>query len=433
MDKLIEEVTELFDRLRQAGLPLGIDQYMLLIQALRLGHGLSDRAALERLCKLIWLVATTDELLFDHLFAVAIKVQLPLKTTLPKRKKSESALPKITPPPRKPPALPELPKKPPKASLPRLPSLSPPKQLPSLPEPPPVPPVEDIISAGPGRIQKEERRREASQAVELAQSAEDVTTNVRSVLHMTDQVTEIFSGNYQLSANYLPVSRRQMKQSWRYLRRMVRVGPPVVLDVQATIRQIGRRGRLVEPVMRPRRINQAALLLLVDQNGSMIPFHSLARALVETAASSGCFGRADVYYFHNVPPLNQDATVKSGDDFYRDHILFQKPQCVEAQPVHDIMAELQYARADVLVFSDAGAARGGWNEDRIQNTALFLYQLRALGAAQFSWLNPMPQDRWADTSAEAIADFIPMFNANHRGLNQAIGVLRSDSRFTLSF
>ena len=41
-----------------------------------------------------------------------------------------------------------------------------------------------------------------------------------------------------------------------------------------------------------------------------------------------------------------------------------------------------------------------------------------------AWLNPMPQERWAGTTAEAIAQQVPMFEFNRAGLEQAIGALR---------
>ena len=45
---------ELFDKLRQAGFVLGIEEYELLLKALMKGFGLPDEAALKRLCKTLW-------------------------------------------------------------------------------------------------------------------------------------------------------------------------------------------------------------------------------------------------------------------------------------------------------------------------------------------------------------------------------------------
>ncbi len=41
---------DLFSALREAGLPLGADEYLLLVRALRAGFGIGDGAALRALC-----------------------------------------------------------------------------------------------------------------------------------------------------------------------------------------------------------------------------------------------------------------------------------------------------------------------------------------------------------------------------------------------
>jgi uncharacterized protein with von Willebrand factor type A (vWA) domain len=248
---------------------------------------------------------------------------------------------------------------------------------------------------------------------------------------------EIAYQQYLLTADYLPVTRRQMKQSWRYLRRMVREGPPVEIDVPATVRKIARDGFVLDPELRPRRINKATLLLLLDQNGSMAPFHELGRRLQKTVEESGRLGKVQTLYFHNVPPpMSQETAVSP--TIYRQHNLFEKPECVQATAVHTLLDHFKN-KPSVLIFSDAGAARGGWNEARIQNTARFLYQLKAHGIQHIAWLNPMPPERWIvenkllQNSAQNIARFVPMFSIDRHGLQEAINVLRGRSTRTVVF
>ena len=59
---------ELFTRLRQAGLPLGMNEYHLVLQALQSGFGIPDRQALARLCCTLWVKSAEDKLLFDYHF-----------------------------------------------------------------------------------------------------------------------------------------------------------------------------------------------------------------------------------------------------------------------------------------------------------------------------------------------------------------------------
>ena len=77
----------------------------------------------------------------------------------------------------------------------------------------------------------------------------------------------------------------------------------------------------------------------------------------------------------------------------------------------------------ILVFSDAGAARGGFSPERINLTEKFLERFKQ----QFryiAWLNPMPRERWSGTTANEVMQSVPMFDLSRRGLDSAISVLR---------
>lgn len=208
------------------------------------------------------------------------------------------------------------------------------------------------------------------------------------------------------TGEYFPVTRRQMKQSWRYLRRFVRNGPPTELDIEGTVNDFAREGILLQPALRPRRVNRAELLLLIDRDGSMMPFHELSSRLVETAAQGGRLAKADVYYFHNCV----------------DRYIYQDPSCCEAELLVDVLTDYSN-NAGVMIFSDAGAARGGWNQERIDLTKQFLEQLQQR-IRYITWLNPMPKSRWEVTTAGEIASLVPMFELSRQGLQGAIGVLR---------
>ncbi|NER91122.1 hypothetical protein [Moorena sp. SIO3A2] len=207
--------------------------------------------------------------------------------------------------------------------------------------------------------------------------------------------------------NDLPVTYRQMKQGWRYLRHLMGEGVPTELDLEATVEQIGQQGFLLNPVVKPRRINKIELLLLIDQDGSMVPFHHLSQALVDTASRGGRFNQVRVYYFHNCP-----------SDY-----LYQDPYHLEAVPIEDCLSQLPKIRVVCLIFSDAGAARGQFSSRRRRRTKFFLKELKHY-VPPIAWLNPFPRDRWESTTAEEIAKLVPMFEVNRQGFDQAIEILR---------
>ncbi|MGJ3250730.1 MAG: VWA containing CoxE family protein [Elainellaceae cyanobacterium] len=158
---------------------------------------------------------------------------------------------------------------------------------------------------------------------------------------------------------YWPISRRSMIYAWRYLRRPKPDGPPDVLDISSTVEQVAKTGVFLSPVYQRRTVNHARLLMLVDQGGSMMPFHRFSRDLIETAQDKSSLDRVDVYYFHNVPSTH----------------LYQDPHLT--QPIE---SEVVWALCDVgtsvLIVSDAGAARGCYSMERVRKTTEFLVELQ---------------------------------------------------------
>jgi hypothetical protein len=205
---------------------------------------------------------------------------------------------------------------------------------------------------------------------------------------------------------YWPVSRRSMVYTWRYLRRPVPDGPEDVLDERATVTQAARQGFFLAPVYRRRESNRAHLLLLLDQDGSMTPFHRFTRDLVETAQYESTIQHVDVCYFHNVPAKS----------VYRD------PHLTEPVLFERVLASCD-GDTSVFIVSDGGAARGYRRLERIRATTEVLFQMKQQ-ANLIAWLNPMPVERWAGTSAQIIAHLVPMYPMDEDGLSNAIDVVR---------
>jgi uncharacterized protein with von Willebrand factor type A (vWA) domain len=208
-------------------------------------------------------------------------------------------------------------------------------------------------------------------------------------------------------AAYFPTNRREMKQSWSYLRCLVKGGAAVELDLIGTIKEIGRYGIFLNPVLVPRRTNRTELLLLIDQDGSMVPFHTISRFLVETALQEGSFCRACVYYFHNCPT----------EYFYQDEARSLN------EDIDTVLNQLNQLHTVALIFSDAGAVRRRFNKERYDLTSIFLKRIKRK-IRYIAWVNPMPKERWVNTTAQEIAYLIPMFEINRQGFDSAINALR---------
>ncbi len=435
---------ELFTRLREAGLLLGIDEYQLVLRSLQAGFGISDKAALKRLCQTLWVKSVEERRLFEYQFEEVMASEVVVSTSKtwakPYKQRQISQLTRyilmgilgvgIV------------------FGFANSSKESDQTQTISPPQLSPLPNVEQevklnqnsnqpnwvfrtllpIIGLSGGyvvfrAISHRNTKQRISQSTislettsslqvshlpsELTQTIEDEVQVAKAVLQATSKNEDILNSHFILTTEHFPITERQMKQIWRYLRRPIRQGSATELDLQATINQIGRQGLLLEPVLIPRRVNRAEMLLLIDQDGSMVPFHALSSRLAETALRGGRLGKAGIYYFHNCPT----------------EYLYHDPNHQEAELVTDIVTNICSNHTAVLIFSDAGAARGGYNKERYELTKEFLGKLK-MRVRYVAWLNPMPRERWAGTTGGNIAHLIPMFEINRRGVQDAISVLR---------
>ena len=234
-----------------------------------------------------------------------------------------------------------------------------------------------------------------------------------------------------------PVSFRAVAQAWRRLRWPVREGPATELDVDATIQRRCDLGVVSPPVLRPRRRNRAKLLLLVDRQGSMAPFHSYVDEVCRAIRGAGRLRQVDLFYFHDTPLEGADSSVLEplrGQLFpsldpvlaevptLTQGTLMSDPELMSPISMRDVVSEHGRGAA-VVILGDGGAARGRYDVLRLLDTVAFLK-----GAKQWSdrlvWLNPLPPAAWPGSTAAEIARHVPMFPMDRDGMYRAVNVLR---------
>ena len=343
---------DIFNSLRQRhGLPLGVDEYLVLLRILQ-NVGVESHQELEQLCCTLWAKSNDESRLIKRLFE-QMWMQIESRPTT-------------------------------SISLPSTPAKS-----------------EANSSEIPSDKPKFELEQPASLSLEI-----DEPVQVVQAVRRNSRTREFKRHRYNLLTEYFPVTKRQMKQNWRYLRRPVREGVATELDVEATVEKMGREGILLAPVLVPPRTNRTDLVLMIDQEGSMVPFHALSRQLVETAQRGGRLRQTCVFYFHD----------------YADEYLYRHPALLNAQSMDEVLAEVG-KRAVVLIVSDGGAARGNFDSERVKRTQEWIEKLQ--NSLQYvAWLNPMPSESWQHTTAGKIKGFVPMFEMSREGMNGAISVLR---------
>jgi hypothetical protein len=361
---------DVFLELRRRDFPLGIGDYVSALRALDAGLGLGGpadwRGELLFLCQTLWAKSLEER----------EQVRDAVESTLPRRATEEEV---------------RLAERGPRVE-PATPAVTQPLATSRPPAPAPTPPAERAPAATPA-------------------PAAGTTTLVRERVLQVLAVPDRAPVTWQLGVRFdlaggPPVPRRQMSRAWRHYRRMARGGPPTEFDAAATLAKLAREGVLASPVFVPRRSNRARALLLADVDGSMQPFRYVTRALVESAQQSG-LSRIDVRWFHDSP----------FDTVYRE------ARCITPQRLGEAAAP--FVDAGIMIWSDAGAARGALDEARVADSCHMIEVLRSITPA-IAWLNPVPAGRWAGSTAQAIREQsgIAMFALDRRGLEDAIDTMR---------
>lgn len=352
----------LFQELRKQGVPLGISEYLLALKSIREGIGIEDIDRLERFLKLLWAKSQEDREIFHFKFTELVKPRLDksIKKSTEKNEDKSSTN---------------------KAHKPTKTS----------------PRLKNNQSKKPTQIKTESSIKPQQYNIP-ARSSRELSSNKNF------SKTTCKKNPYNLIPR-LPISQRDMTISWRHLRSLQRKGSAEEIDVQGTINDICKVGFFRRPVLQARRRNQVKLVLLIDSEGSMSPFNLLIKALQKSIEKAGILGNISTFYFHNCPEV----------------YFYKKPNLSQTCPIEDVLSE-QVRDNTVLIVSDAGAARRTYDRQRLKETKAFIKQLRQY-TYLYAWLNPVPQPRWKTTTAEEIAEFVPMYALDRQGLNDIVKIL----------
>ncbi|MEI6045772.1 MAG: VWA domain-containing protein [Chloroflexota bacterium] len=379
------QLWELFDKLRRRHrFPLEPDDYQALRQALRLGFGWSSKEALRELCCTLWAKS-----LQEREILVALFDQMEFSDWELPRPETEVVLVGSNIPAQ--------------------------TQAPKESDPTPV--RRGVAAPSQGEV------------LPTTQEALRLPTILLSGVNLPERPF--------VFVPQLPLTYREIAQTWRRLRRPVRQGPATELDVEATIARRCHTGVASPIVLVSRRRNTARLLLLIDQQGSMTPVHRLSEEFCSAIQRAGRMEQVAIYYFHDTPAEGADRTALEplADQLFPvlDSVLtrivpleeghiYSDSQLSYPQALPEILRQFA-SGASVIILSDGGAARGRYDLLRLLDTVAFLKALRQY-ASGVVWLNPLPRRYWAHTTAAQIARHVAMFSLDVGGMNRAVDVLR---------
>jgi uncharacterized protein with von Willebrand factor type A (vWA) domain len=180
---LLNILLNLFKELRKWGLPLGVEEYMLAVQALQAGFGIGDRNSLERLCCTLWTKSETEARLLKRLLDEVIKQPVEFPQSTP----TESAQT--------------------------------------------VPETSEQSSSQTPLQQLEQSISQPTSSTEIPLDIDEPEQVIQAMRQSGSNSLEMSYYRQNSVDEYLPVTPRQIKQSWRFLRRRVREGTLVQLGV----------------------------------------------------------------------------------------------------------------------------------------------------------------------------------------------------------
>ncbi|TNF26617.1 MAG: VWA domain-containing protein [Deltaproteobacteria bacterium] len=204
---------------------------------------------------------------------------------------------------------------------------------------------------------------------------------------------------------------RQLAVALRRLRRLSRAEGEPELDVEESVDRTCKNAGFLELAFTPPRENQAKVLLLMDVGGSMTPFTRMVETLFSAASHLNHWKRFDHFFFHNCPYSRLFESVSSQKVTPTSEVVRDKPRDTFLIMVGDA------SMAPSELLSPYGAI--DYFEHNETPGLKWLHLLRS-HFTRSVWLNPIPAEHWRGYTLELIAQLFPMFPLTLNGLDQAV-------------
>jgi len=179
------------------------------------------------------------------------------------------------------------------------------------------------------------------------------------------------------------IGTRNIKVALRRLRRFAREGAATELDLPDTIRSTARNAGLLDIKMVPERHNAVKVLLFLDAGGSMDDHVQVCEELFSAARSE--FKHLESYYFHNC----------LYESVWRDNRRRREERQSTLDVLHTFGPDYKLIFVGDATMSPyeivyAGGSVEHWNEEPGQ-----LWMAQILNTYKHAvWLNPQPQEWW---------------------------------------
>jgi uncharacterized protein len=219
---------------------------------------------------------------------------------------------------------------------------------------------------------------------------------------------------YRAYRGDLVLDVRQIQVALRRLRDLRRDGQVSELDLDRTVDRTSRNAGELEIVFRPPRRNSVKVILLMDVGGSMDPHALLVSRLFSAALAVKHFKALHCFYFHNCV-----YNAVFSDSWFRESVAVSDLLRTYG-PSHKLILV-----GDALMHPMELLAEDGAIDYWQHNVRPGIEWLRLLAHhfARAVWLNPELPHHWNHPTARAIRQLFPMYPLTLDGLDEAVAAL----------
>ncbi|MEO0584831.1 MAG: hypothetical protein AAF135_21650 [Bacteroidota bacterium] len=223
-----------------------------------------------------------------------------------------------------------------------------------------------------------------------------------TIARAREDVPQFLEHNFVFKPRFWPVESRDFAQKWRYLRSENVRTPSKELNIEASLKSLTPRGKVLKPVFHTERKLQAQeVYILWDTSTHMIPFQSYYQYLLDSIETAIKPEKWAAYTFIEIPKK----------------YLYPVDEAEEPLRLKKWLGKLT-SRSIVFILSDAGAVA---QPDKL-DTLKFIQYIHWLqeirrGTHKVMWLHPHPKQRWEGSTASLLPSYTTMVGSSEQELS----------------
>ena len=230
------------------------------------------------------------------------------------------------------------------------------------------------------------------------------TAPVKSIL----DTPFIFTDNKHLS-----IKERPAQQLWRRMRQQSIRQPSDEIDVPQTVKVLSRYGYLKSLAYKTEKVSRQHFVLLIDCAEEMGAYQVLINKFTWILKQSTRLTKVAPLFFRQYPDFKHN-------DFH----FYANQEFTRSAPLQKL-EKSWYSNSCVFILSDGGAINGTLDFGHLSVMQSLCKRLQS-NFSQVIWFNPLPEERWKNTTAEIFAQEILSLPLDQKGIAKAVRFLKGN-------